>query len=213
MKSLLSTLFFPTLLLTALASPIPAQFGKIQLSAKIEKLSKAPTCSPRATHKVGCTGIYLRAAKGVDLKSFENKVALLEGGLDLALCPTLVVSKAQKARYTLKISPFFFGKFRLGERVSFRVTAPFLSIVPFVFAGKPGFLPLGKYGSYELDLLSSFWFKTDVAVLGFTLNLLKIPKDPSLVGITILSQGMYIKTDGKTVEAKLLNADCFVIQK
>jgi hypothetical protein len=212
MESIVKRFLF-AFLLGALPAPLPAQLGKVQLRAKIEKLTKAPTCSPRATHRVACTGIYLRAGKGIDLKTFEGKVAFLEGGLDLAFCPTIVVSKAEKARYTLRISPFFFGNYRLGERVSFRVTAPFLSIVPFVFAGRPGFLPLGTFGTYELDLLRSFWFKTDVAVLGFTFNLLKIPKDPSLVGMTILSQGMYLKTDGKTVDAQLLNADCFVIRK
>ena len=187
----------------------PAQF---EVQGRVEKLAKAPDCSKTATHRLRCTDIYLRAGKGVDLKAWENKDAIVKGGIVLARCVTLDVKAVEKPKYTLRISPFLFGKYRIGEKAMFRQTAPLLSVVPFVLGAKPGFLPLGPYGTYQMGLLSSAYFKIDVALLGFTLNIFDIPNDKRFVGATIYAQGLYVAVNQKGIDAKILNSDCFTIQ-
>ncbi len=199
-------------LATTLTMDLHAQIGSLSLTGKVQKLAKSPSCSPKATHEIACTKIYLVAGTGVDLKGAEGKVVDIEGSLALALCPTLVVKKYTGAKYSLKISPFLFGKNRLGDTVLWRQTAPALSIVPFVFGAKPGFLPLLSYGTLQLDPLSLYFHKVDVALLGFTLNLIKIPSDKSLVGAVIRNQGSYVKLGTNGIEVRLLNVDCFTIK-
>ena len=63
-----------------------------------------------------------------------------------------------------------------------------------------------------MGLLSSAYFKIDVALLGFTLNLYDIPNDKRLVGVTIYGQGMYVAISQSGVDVKLINSDCFTIQ-
>ncbi|MCA8970819.1 MAG: hypothetical protein KDC95_13580, partial [Planctomycetes bacterium] len=81
-----------------------------------------------------------------------------------------------------------------------------------IFAGKPGFLPLGEFGLIQSDPATMVYIQNDVALLGFTLAIIKIPNDKALVGAFVMIQGLYVALANNTIDAKVLNVDCLTIR-
>lgn len=215
MSKLLSTFLFAFLVVAASATTTTSATAQTTLTGTfiIEKLASAPRCSPKATHKVKCTDIHLFADTGVNIAQWEGRVADVEYRLEVATCVTLRVTKIGAARYYLRISPYRGGQNRLGDRVDFRTRAPFLSIVPFVFASKAGFVPLGPFGTLSSDPVTLLWIKNDVALLGSARNIITIPNDTSLVDVEIIQQSAYLSINSSGPTGALLNVDCFTIKK
>ncbi len=210
-------LAIPAIALLSLVAPdLNAQSTQalsFQMTARIEKLAKAPVFAPKATHRARCTNVYLYGGKGVDLSKWVGKYVNLEGSPKLALGVLLEVSKIETSRYYLEISQSAGGDFRLGEEVRFRTRTPWLSVVPWILAGKPSFLPVQQYGALTLDPLGLIYIRNDIALLGSVTKRVKIPNDKALVGASIYQQGMYLSVSlNKTVTGRLLNNDCFKIQ-
>lgn len=182
----------------------------VELTAKVLKLAKAPTCSKNATHAVSCTDIVLLAGKGVNLANFENKHVSLKGKLLLRSCPTLEVTEIKTTGYHLKITALDSGGFKLGNRVRFRTRAPFLSIVPWFLAAKPFFLPLQSFGTLMLDPLSLIYVQNNIALFGSVTITVRIPNDKALIGALVFSQGAFV-TLLPSIDGRLLNTDCFKI--
>ncbi|MCB9891772.1 MAG: hypothetical protein H6832_08040 [Planctomycetes bacterium] len=195
----------------ALAVSASAQLTQLA-TGKVEKLPQPSTCSPSATHKIACTDIHLVAGTGVDLGSFEGQTCDMEVAIQIATCPTLRVDKIAAAKYSVRMSPFLGGQNRIGDTISIRQTAPLLAIVPAIFAGKPGFLPLGEFGLIQSDPATMVYIQNDVALLGFTLAIIKIPNDKALVGAFVMIQGLYIALANNAIDAKVLNVDCVTIR-
>lgn len=204
----------PLLALVAFTAPeLSAQVLNVQMTAKIEKVSKPPVFAAKATHRVRCTDVYLYAGKGVDLGSWEGKHVQLVGTPQIALGIVLEVTKIESSSYYLQISQASGGAFRLGEDVNFRTRTPFLSIVPWVMAGKSSFIPLQEYGSLTLDPLGLIYIRNDIALLGSVNIKVRIPMDKALIGAKIYQQGIYVSVSlSSVVTARLLNNDCFTIQ-
>lgn len=195
-------------LLAALAPATPAQFN---FTGKVEKLTKAPSCLPTATHQIRCSEIYLVPDASVDLTKWEGKVTKMTGTVEVATCPAFKVLTAASAGYKLAIKPSGSGaNFRIGETVEWKTTGPFLSLMPFLMAAGPGFLPLVNYGCFQIDLLTTLWLQTDVALFGSVRYLLPIPNDTNLIGLTIHGQGVYLVIL-PTLDVKVINSDCFTI--
>lgn len=199
-----------SLALTLFSAPADAQVT-LTATGKIEKLAKTLDCSKTATHRIMCTDIFLLGDTGVNLASWEGKLVDIEYALVPALCTTLKVTKIAAARYSLQISPLSGGKNRLGDRVRFRQTAPWLSIVPFVFSAKPGFVPLAEYGTLQCDIITLLYIKNDIALFGRVTNDIQIPNDKNLIGAFILTQGLYFTISATGATGKVLNVDCFKI--
>jgi len=203
-------------LLTFLAPDLNAQATQelsFQMTARIEKLAKAPVFAPKATHRARCTNVYLYAAKGVDLSKWEGKYVKLVGSPKLALAVLLEVSKIESSPYYLKISQSSGGAFRLGENVTFQTRTPWLSVVPWILSGKPSFVPVQQYGALTLDPLGLIYIQNDIALLGSVTKRVRIPNDKSLIGARIYQQGMYLSVSlSLAVTGRLLNNDCFQIQ-
>ncbi len=197
--------------LAAFTACLPAQVVQVA-TGKVEKLPQASTCSPTATHRIACTDIHLVAGTGVDLATFEGKVCDMEVAIQVATCPTLRVDKIANAQYSVAFSPFLGGQNRIGDRVSIRQTAPALAIVPALFGGKSGFLPLGDFGLFQVDPATLIYIQNDIALLGFTLSIVTIPNDKALVGAFVMIQGVYLALANNQLDAKFLNVDCLTIR-
>ncbi|PIE22187.1 MAG: hypothetical protein CSA62_13985 [Planctomycetota bacterium] len=189
-----------------------AQFGRVSLTGIVEKLAKAPVFFPKATHRVKCTKIYLVAEKPLDLSKWEGKTVDLEGRLQLALGVAIKVNKLARARYDLKIRPALFNKARIGDLMTWRTTAPFLAVVPLTFGAKPSFLPIPRIGTLQINPLTLYVHSFKVAALGFTLDMIRIPNDKTLIGMEIRNQGSFVDVrNPKKPVVRLLNVDCFRI--
>ncbi|MFQ5505744.1 MAG: hypothetical protein ACE5F1_13240, partial [Planctomycetota bacterium] len=148
------------LLLLALGAPLRAQ--AVDLAGKVEKATNR--CSPRITHKLRCSNIYLYSASpSVDLVKLEGRVVQLLGTLRLAPCILVGVSKATLSSHALTISSS--GSFRLGSNAVFRTSAPLLSVVPTLVAAHRFFLPLGDLGHIGIAP-PLIWVNTKVALFG-----------------------------------------------
>lgn len=197
----------------ALVPSARAQFGKIELTGIVEKLDQAPPCFAKATHRVKCTEIYLVAGQGVDLAKWQNAPAQIEGVLQLALCVALRVDKIEKPAHYLTIQPAPFNQPRLGDLMTWTTRAPTLAIVPLTFGNRPGFVPLPGFGTLQIDPLTIYVHTFNVALIGISLDLIRIPNDPKLVGALIRNQGSYIDMSNPQEPVfRLLNVDCFRIQ-
>jgi hypothetical protein len=202
--------------LSLLAPDLSAQSAQalsFQMTARIEKLSKAPIFAPKATHRARCTDVYLRAGKGVNLSLWEGKYVNLVGSPKLALAVMLEVTKIESSKYYLEISQRSGGAFRLGEEVTFSTRTPWIAISPWVMSGKPAFIPAQDYGALTLSPLSLIYIRNDIPFFGRVRTRVKIPMDRSLIGISIYQQGMYLSIGlSQVVTGRLLNNDCFKIQ-
>ena len=200
----------PLLLLAALAlsaAPLPAQLLRVKLTGRVEKAGATP-CNPKATHQVACSKVLLVGGK-VDLKGWEGRHADLRGtfSIDLKGCITVTVEEAVKAK--VRTTTFALFGYRRGATVSVTTTAPTGAVVATFFGMKPGFLPLGDYGTYLLDPLNSFpyYFTPSVVV---ALQLWKIPNDPALAGLDILFQTAWLQAT-PSLDGGFLNPSCFRI--
>lgn len=192
--------------LLLLAPAVAAQLP-VSLTGRVEAVSNP--CNPAATHVVGCTEILLRG-DGVDLGTFEGRVADLTGTSEgTATCPMVAVTAAVAA--PASTSTISLGGYRLNSTVIFTTTAPVGAAVAYFFSCESGFLPLLTFGTLELNPLTDFiYWGVDVSI-GIALRSVRIPNEPGLIGQRALFQTAYVSVT-PTVEAKLLNAGCFVIQ-
>jgi hypothetical protein len=198
-----------TLAFLALCCIGSAASSQLEVTGRIDKLASPPACSPKATHVVRCTLVYLYG-NNVDLAPFEGKVAALTGSLALAACPTLEVRAAVASAFGYQITSSGTGKFKIGETASFRTTCPLLAAVPFLIAAGPSFVPLGPHGSLLIDPLSTLWLETNVALLGSNTVRIPLPNDKNFIGVRIWGQGIYL-TFLPQLDGRALNADCFEI--
>jgi hypothetical protein len=175
-------------LVALLASSAAAQF-EATLTARIDR-APATRCNATATHVAGCTNVHLR------------------GRVQLGWnCVTIDVADATPANERTTAVALF--GYRLGMPVAFTTLAPVGALVPFFFGARPGFLPLGALGTLLLDPFSTQYFTTDISI-GATLRVLRIPNDPSLVGVQIYYQTAWAQVT-PSLEGTFLNPGCFQI--
>lgn len=191
------------LTVTALHAQIPAT-----LTGRVERLTAA-ACDPTATHKVTCTDVLLKSSV-VDLTTVEGRVMVLSGDVALQIgCPTIDVATATAA--TEQTIQFSFGGFRIGRTVTITTLSPIGSLLVYLWAGGPGFLPFGQFGSYLLDPAQTI-FDQIVPSIGLTVRTETIPNDPSLVGAVIHYQTGYASI-ATGISFGMLNANCFTIRQ
>jgi hypothetical protein len=192
-------------LVALLASSAAAQF-EATLTARIDR-APATRCNATATHVAGCTNVLLKSS-AVNLEENVGRVLHLRGRVQLGWnCVTIDVADATPANERTTAVALF--GYRLGMPVAFTTLAPVGALVPFFFGARPGFLPLGALGTLLLDPFSTQYFTTDISI-GATLRVLRIPNDPSLVGVQIYYQTAWAQVT-PSLEGTFLNPGCFQI--
>lgn len=193
-------------LFSLLAATLPAQGLRTTLTGKIEK-APAGACNTAATHRVACTQVLLKSAT-VDLDSFLNKVVDLEGGISLGIdCVTIDVATAEPAAAATNVIAFL--GYRINQTIVYTTTAPAGAIVAYFFSADSGFLPLPFVGTMLLDLPTTQFWTTDVSI-GLAIRTMRIPNDPTLVGLKVWYQTGYLAI-APTLGIKLLNPGCFTV--
>jgi hypothetical protein len=126
----------------------------------------------------------------------------------------LRVDEIQAAPHYLRIAPAPLNQTRVGDLMTWRTQAPFLAVVPFVFGGPARIpLPVPGFGTLQLDAFSLYVHGFNVSALGFALELIRVPNDPALVGVTFYNQGAYADVSNPSSPVlKLLNVDCFTLK-
>lgn len=187
-----------------------AQTPVLELTGVIEKAPPSP-CDPRATHQVKCTDVLLFGSAGIDLSQWEGRAADLQFQVSsLAGCTVLEVTGIQAASSSTTV--FSLLGYRLGSTVLITTLAPIGSVVGYVFAEAPGFVPvpLQGVGSYLLDPGSSLFWTTDLSI-GVALRTLPIPSCPELVGVTARMQTFAFSVT-PALGVRLLNSSCFTVR-
>lgn len=187
----------------ALGAQVP-----VTLTGRIE-VAPSGACDPSATHRVACTDILLRSST-VNLGTFAGRLVDLRAStVSTGACNLLEVTEiANAANATTTTS---LGGYRLGSTVIFTTPAPVGALVPYFWSTSPGFLPVGEFGSLQLNPLTNFlYWSTDISVT-IAVRSVRIPNDPILVGqIALFQTGLVTVTP--EISFKLLNAGCFEIR-
>ena len=119
-------------------------------------------------------------------------------------------SEAIKAA-PVSTSVFALFGYRPGRDVILTTTAPAGAVTLLFFAFDPGFVPFLDYGSMLLNLLNAFLWSFNLSI-GVAIETLRIPNDPSVVGLNILFQTAYVSYQ-TTISGSFLNNSCFTIVK
>jgi hypothetical protein len=179
----------------------------VSLTGRVERA--ANPCNPLATHVVGCTELLL-VGDGVSLESWEGRIADLTGtSTGSAACPMVTVTGAVAAPQST--ATFSLGNYRIDTNVVFTTTAPAGAAVAYFFSCEPGFLPVLEFGTLLLNPLTDFIYWGIDLSIGVALRTVRIPNEPGLIGQRALFQTAFV-TVTPTLQARLLNAGCFVIQ-
>jgi hypothetical protein len=187
------------------SAQLPTRF-----TARVIKVASG-ACDPTATHQLACVDGVLLKSSTVNLASFENKLALIEGTVALGTCVTIDVTAASNPQYTHTATSN--NQFRLGSNVSLRGTGPFASLIALAISASPGgFLPFDPYGAFMLHVPTTLFIEFRLALLGTTTWTIPIPNDASLVGAAIQSQTGWVVLTG-TPNGALVNAECFTLQQ
>ncbi len=194
----------------ALAAAVPAQLIPVTLSGKVVKAPASP-CNSKATHAIECSDILLQTkSPTVDLSKFEGKVVDISGKLVIGLgCQSIDVESIENAAMQTSTVALFGTK--LGKTVLMTTTAPLGTLVPIIFAPKPGFLPLGPLGSYMLDFSTSVYISMDPSI-GVAVHREVVPNNPSLIGAVIYYQTMALQVLPQ-LAVRILNPNCFTITR
>ena len=190
-----------------LAAAGNAQALSTALSGRVI-VAPAMACDPTATHAIECGDILLKSST-IDLTQFEGQNVDLTGDVDLlAPCTVFDVTEIDAGTNVLRASSF--TNFRIGSTFLITSTEPIGSLVIRFFSGMADATALGPFGTYQLCLLDSVTWATDLSI-GLSFKNISIPNDPTMVGMTPHFQQLVISLTNP-LESRLTNSVCFTVR-
>lgn len=184
---------------------VEAQLPGVTLNGRVERVTSG--CDPAAGYRITCSDVQLKSST-VDLSQWVNRTVTLTGTPEVRVgCITVDVATIENA--AARTTLLALGGYRIGTSVIITTTAPAGAVVAYVFGAENAFVPLGQFGTYLMDPLTSVYWTFDLSI-GLAVRNLPIPRDPALVGHRALFQVVYGAVT-PTFELGILNPNCFTI--